>query len=122
MLQVLVVALGGAVGSVVRFSLGRALAGPTTSFPWTTLLINILGCGLLGLFFGFIQTRAFSTTLQAFVSVGLLGGFTTFSLFGYETMTLWQAGRAAAAFGYVAAAVAAGLLAVWSGHRLGALA
>ena len=121
MTHVLVVAAGGAVGSVLRYTLGRVFAGSADSFPWGTLLINVIGCGLLGLFLGIIQGRTPSQSLQAFVSVGLLGGFTTFSLFGYETMLLWQAGRVAPAIGYVVAAIIAGLGAVWSGYRLGIL-
>jgi len=121
MTHVLVVAAGGAVGSVLRYTLGRVFAGSADSFPWGTLLINAIGCGLLGLFFGMIQSRPPSQSLQTFISVGLLGGFTTFSLFGYETMSLWQSGRVASAVGYIGAAIAAGLGAVWSGYRLGIL-
>jgi len=120
MTHVIVVAVGGAVGSVARFVIGRAMIGAASSFPWGTLLINAVGCGLLGLLIGLSEARfAVSPEVKAFVSIGLLGGFTTFSLFGLETVSMWQTGRSAAAAGYVVLSVAVALLAVWGGHRLG---
>ena len=120
MTHVIVVAIGGAVGSVVRYVIGRAVIGAASSFPWNTLLVNAVGCGLLGLFIGLSEARfAVSSGLRAFVSIGLLGGFTTFSLFGHETLSMWQAGRAGVAAGYVLLSVALGLVAVWGGHRFG---
>ena len=119
MTLVIFVALGGALGSVARYVIGHAMVGAASSFPWGTLVINAVGCGLLGLFIGLSEARlAVSPEVKAFISIGLLGGFTTFSLFGYETLSLWQAGRSGAAAAYIALAIVAGLLAVWGGHRL----
>ncbi len=85
------VAAGGALGSLLRFGIGRALPAAAGTIPWATLGINVLGSLALGALAGnaLAQPEA-SPTLRAFVGVGLLGGFTTFSAFSLETITLAQ--------------------------------
>ncbi len=100
------VALGGALGSMARFALGNAmvlLTGPT--FPWGTLLINILGSFVIS-FFGMLTGSADRFVLpyeaRLFVTVGLCGGFTTFSSFSLQSVDLIRAGHPARAGLYAA--------------------
>ena len=100
------VAAGGALGATGRYLLGRALAGQGGSFfhlPTGTLTANALGCFAAGLLMGWVSTRAAPSELMlAFLMTGILGGFTTFSAFSFETLRLAQGGfMAAAAFNVV---------------------
>ncbi len=118
MLIVVFVGAGGLAGSVIRYLVGRwiftAAGGPW--FPYGTLAVNVTGCLLIGLLAGFADTRQLlSPETRAFLLVGLLGGFTTFSAFGLETVTLMRQGEVAAGLGNVALQVALGLAAVWVG-------
>ena len=90
------VALGGGLGSVARFWLGGAVARLTgVDFPWGTILINVVGSLLIGLFAG-LTTRQ-GEDLRAFLMAGLCGGFTTFSAFSLQNVELLSDGRIAAA-------------------------
>jgi len=126
------VMLGSALGGLARYWLGvgvAALTGP--SFPWGTLLINVIGSFVIGLFAAALGERGLFSgalgqgqfldivDLRAFVMVGLCGGFTTFSSFSLQSLELLQAGRAGPALGYMAGSVLACLLAVWGGWVLG---
>lgn len=118
MTQILAVAAGGAVGSVLRYLISR-ISGLSV-FPWSMLLVNAVGSFLLGLFIAVAGTRvAISEESRAFVAIGLLGGFTTFSTFSQQTIALWQAERFVFAGLNVALNVALGLFAAWLGWRLG---
>ncbi len=119
-MHVLAVAVGGAVGSVLRYLVSLAIDSQLGDFPWSTLLVNSVGSFVLGLFMTVAGPRvAISEPSRAFVSIGLLGGFTTFSTFSHRTMSLWQAERFALAGSSVLLNVSAGLLAAWLGWRLG---
>jgi CrcB protein len=119
------VGVGGFLGSVLRYGVGgwvgRMKAGWT--FPIETLVINVSGCVVLGVLAGLAESRGvFSGTTRAFLFIGLLGGFTTFSTFGYETFQLlrdaqWQ--RAVLSTGLQ---VVLGVGGVWAGHSLARLA
>ena len=116
--KVLLVGLGGFVGTVARYALGgwiaRTKAGGT--FPFGTLAVNVLGCLAIGLLAGLAETRGvLSDTTRTVLFVGLLGGFTTFSAFGYETVALLRAGQTAAAAWSVGLQLVLGLGAVWVG-------
>jgi fluoride exporter len=93
-IQVLAVALGGAIGSTLRYltTLGTSrLAG--TGFPAGTLLVNVLGCLLAGLLFGLAEDRStFSPVVRLLLLTGFLGGYTTFSTFAVETVSLFRDG------------------------------
>jgi len=105
----LYVALGGALGTLARFWLANWMAVVTgAEFPWGTLLINILGSFVIS-FFGFLTGTAarFAVPYDArvFVTVGICGGFTTFSSFSLQTVDLLRVGQPARALLYVAASV-----------------
>lgn len=119
------VALGGAVGSVARYAVGAGVARLTTSsFPFGTLTVNALGCFAIGLLVpAFIpqQPTVASGHLNAklFLITGVLGGFTTFSAFGLETYTLYRGGHAGLAAMNAVGSVLLGLGAVALGVKLG---
>ena len=112
------VAIGSALGGVARYWLTGFVAillGP--QFPWGTILINIIGSFVIG-FFGTVTAHRWpvSFELRAFVMVGLCGGFTTFSAFSLQTLTLMQNGEWFNAASNVALSVVLCMLAVWLGH------
>jgi CrcB protein len=115
------VALGGAIGSVLRYQLGRGMthwlgAQAVTAFPWATLAVNLLGSFAMGLLAGFLARHGQGgEQWRLLVGVGLLGGFTTFSAFSLELMVLVERGQAAQAFIYAAVSVLAGLSALYLG-------
>jgi len=111
MRELLLAGAGGFLGAAARYGLGMALKPWTSSFPWHTLTINILGCFLIGLLTPLVGPQRPSWFI--FVIPGILGGFTTFSAFGYETLKLAEAGRGVLAGVYVVASVGLGLAAVW---------
>lgn len=115
----LTVAVGGAVGSVLRYQIGRAvtsLAGPANAFPWGTLAVNIAGSLAMGVLVGWLARDSFNPQsaepLHLLIGVGLLGGFTTFSAFSSELVTMLHRGQALLAFGYSAASLIAGMAAI----------
>jgi fluoride exporter len=115
--QVLLVALGGAVGSVLRFGVGlAALRVFGVGLPWGTLIVNVAG----GLAMGVLVARSESESLRLLLGVGLLGGFTTFSAFSLETVRLAEANPGAAAL-YVLASLVLSVGACWLGMVLGRL-
>ncbi len=111
------VALGGAVGSVLRYVVGVAVQGRTgLDFPVGTLLVNISGCLLLGFLIHYsLATPAVSPEVRALLTTGLCGGYTTFSTFSYETVTLIQDGDWRRATLYVGLSVVGSLLGVMLG-------
>ncbi|HMZ92191.1 MAG TPA: fluoride efflux transporter CrcB [Pseudomonadales bacterium] len=110
----LAVAVGGALGSMARFAVGTwVAAGLGSRFPYGTLLVNLLGCLLMGLLVVLIDERwAVPPQWRAFALVGLLGGFTTFSSFSLEAYTLLRTQQWLAALLYVAGSLLLGLLAL----------
>ncbi len=110
------VGLGGGVGSMLRYAVnllvGRSL------FPWATLAVNMVGSFLLG----FLATWAMSrwpTTVTTALSVGLLGGFTTFSALAWEGVSMLRTGRAGVAFSYLLVSVVGGLASAMAGMGAG---
>jgi CrcB protein len=107
----LLIALGGAAGSVLRFLLGGAVQSAGRSgFPFGTLAVNVIGCIAAGLIFRAIGGHPQQSELRAALIVGFCGGFTTFSTFTVETVTLVQGGDYAKAALYVLLSVTAGLI------------
>lgn len=117
MLRTGLVGLAGALGAMTRYGIGVAVG--VRSFPWATLGVNVAGSLLLGWVLGGPGAGRWGTTLTTVVAVGFLGAFTTFSTFSYETTTLLRDGRPGTAAAYVAASLAATLLASACGYAVG---
>ena len=115
------VAVGGAIGSVLRYQSGRwmtAWLGPQamTMFPWATLAVNAVGSLLMGLLAGWLARHGSGgDPFRLLLGVGLLGGFTTFSAFSLEMMLLIERGQPFQALTYVLVSVLAGLTALYIG-------
>ena len=119
--QMFIVALGGAMGSVARYKLGGFALHHTQSwdFPVSTFSVNVIGCFVIGLLAALVEHHdLFSPSVRLLLFTGLLGGFTTFSAFGYESVFLLRRGLLSAATGYVLLSVACGLGAVLAGIKL----
>jgi CrcB protein len=115
---ILLVAFGGAVGSVARYKLSGWVLHHTLDwrFPAGTFAVNVIGCLLAGLLAGFAEKHdLFSPQARLLLFTGLLGGFTTFSAFGMETMHLLRRGELLVAGSNVVLSVVAGLVALWLG-------
>lgn len=119
------IGLGSALGGMTRYlcyGLAQQWFGPT--FPWGTLLVNVAGCGFIGVFATLTAPdgRLLMGTLpRQFVMVGICGGFTTFSSFSLETLNLVRDGEWSLAAGNIAASLLCCLGAVWGGHMLAAV-
>ena len=120
----LLVALGGAIGSVSRFKLSGYILHHTIDwrFPAGTFAVNVLGCLVAGLLAGLAEKYDYlSPDARIFIFTGILGGFTTFSAFGLEKMFLIKRGELMVASANVILSVIAGLIALWIGFGLSAL-
>jgi CrcB protein len=116
MKSLLLVALGGGLGSMARYSLSAWVLHHTIAwkFPLGTFVVNVLGCFIAGLLAGLAERyEFFPAEARLLIFTGLLGGFTTFSAFGLETIFLFRRGEVLVAGTYVAASVLIGLLAFW---------
>jgi CrcB protein len=116
------IALGGAMGAAARHAVNIALhVRYGSTFPWATFTANAVGCLAIGLLAGAVAAERIQIGElgRAFLFVGLLGGFTTFSSFGLDTLTLVKGGAVLSALLNVAANVLVSLAAVWVGYALG---
>jgi CrcB protein len=112
---VALVGIGGVIGVLARYGLGRATAG-TDALIWSTAGINIVGSFLLGLL---VAGSWFSNDARGALGVGLLGGFTTFSTFSVQFVLEAEGGRAGVGIAYVLVSVLGGIAAAWAGYLLG---
>jgi CrcB protein len=115
----MVIFVGAGIGGVARYAVGgwmQAAAGP--GFPWGTLVINVSGSLLLMFVYNFLEGTAAPAEWRAFLGIGILGGYTTFSTFSYETVRLLQDGEWKRAAAYVIASVILSLAAAVLGFRL----
>ena len=122
MTQALFVGIGGFIGAVLRHGVNVATTAwlVRSQFPVGTLLVNVLGCFLIGLLAHVSEIRGpFTPEIRAFIMVGMLGGFTTFSAFGNETFALWRDGAPWPAAANVVAHIILGLGAVGMGRLVG---
>lgn len=122
--QLLWVGLGGFLGSVGRFVISGFLnrLSPALAFPIGTLAVNLLGCFLIGLLHGWAESRnILGTDTRIFLFIGVLGGFTTYSTFGFESLALLKDGAMLKASANIIIHVFVGLAAVWLGDTLGRL-
>lgn len=114
-----VIALGGAVGAAARHALELAVPSAPGEVPWPTLLVNVVGCLLIGLLMAHVEAGRGHPLLRPFLGAGVLGGFTTFSTYAVDVLGLAATGRGAAAVGYLLGTVLAALVAVLAGLAAG---
>lgn len=116
--EILAVILGGAIGSLLRFLLSRFINELLPkNFPWGIWAVNITGCLVMGIVAAlFMHKYVHSTFLRTFVMVGILGGFTTFSSFSLDSLTLFNQGQVITAYLYILSSVILCLLAVFAGY------
>ncbi len=121
MFDLLIIGVGGFCGAILRYltsTFTQHLAGDT-AFPFGTLTVNTVGCLIIGLLAGLAETRQiFSPEARMFVFIGILGGFTTFSTFGYESFYMIQENQYTLALTNIGLNVVCGLAAVWGGLML----
>ena len=118
---IILVALGGAVGSVCRYKLSSFVLHQTINwrFPLGTFLVNVIGCLIIGVLSGLIlKFEMFSSQSRLLLITGVMGGFTTFSAFGLETFYLIREKEFLVAGSYVFGSVVIGLVALWIGFAL----
>lgn len=121
MQNLLIVGLGGFLGSIARYLLNNFILNLTAQsrFPFGTFAVNVLGCLLIGLLAGVAERRlAFSPEVRLLLFTGLLGGFTTFSAFGLETIDMVRRSGFGLAALYAGGSVTLGISAVWLGLTL----
>jgi CrcB protein len=124
MLKIFLVGGGGFIGAIIRYAVGgwvhNTLDNPW--FPYGTLVVNALGCILIGVLSGLAEARSvFSPEARVFLFIGVLGGFTTFSSFAYETFSLSRDSEYLAASINVFGQLFLGLMGVWLGNSLARL-
>jgi CrcB protein len=121
MKDLFLIALGGALGTLGRFKLSSALSGLVicSSIPLSIVIVNACGCFAAGALLSVAERFNFlSSEARAFLFVGVLGGFTTFSAFGIEALTLLRTASVLAMLSYVGLSVVGGLAAVWLGFAI----
>lgn len=119
MQMILAIAAGGAAGSVLRHLAGKgAMALFGAGFPYGTLFVNVAGSMLMGVFVGLLAQTQTSQELRAFLTVGLLGGFTTFSTFSLDVISLYERGQTGTAALYIALSLILSLSGIFAGLLL----
>lgn len=115
--NLLLVGLGGGIGSILRYVATLLISSKT--FPYATLLVNIIGSFLIGLVLAIsIKDENFTTNWKLFLATGICGGFTTFSAFSIENMQLLQNERTGMAFFYITLSIVLGIAATFGGYQL----
>ncbi len=115
--NLLLVGLGGGIGSMLRYAAGLLLSSKI--FPYSTLLVNIIGSFIIGIIFALsIKEQSIANNWKLFLATGVCGGFTTFSAFSLENMGLLQSGKYAMAFTYVALSIVLGIGATFLGYLI----
>ncbi len=114
------VGVGGAVGSILRYAVAQGFQNrlPDASFPWGTLVVNLVGCFCIGVFGGIVAKQPVSPELRLTIVTGLLGGFTTFSAFGLESLELMTT-KPILSLLYIAASTCCGIFLAGCGWGLG---
>jgi fluoride exporter len=116
----LATAIGGVLGALARYELGRGLAHTATQIPWSTVVINVSGCLAIGALMSVLLSAATPPRLaRPFLGVGVLGGYTTFSSFATDAVGLSVHHRAALAAAYLGATIVACAAAVWIANAVG---
>lgn len=120
MVNLLYVGAGSCIGGMARYLVGRLLPITSSGFPWGTLIVNLLGCFILGVIFGFLNKNVcLSDGIKLFLTVGFCGGFTTYSTFMYENFCLIADGRLLQLLVYMSLSIIVGLILTIVGYSLG---
>jgi len=118
--QVLLVFLGGGLGTICRYGIGKWLTtSAETDFPFGTFIANILACLLLGYFISILSKNEIHPGWSLLLATGFCGGFSTFSTFALEKYNLFASGHHILALSYIGASMIAGLIAIFIGIKLG---
>lgn len=120
-LKILAVGCGSFTGGILRYIVSLICQNSGKGFPWSTLIVNLVGCFLIGLLSGLLTRTSQSQYLSLFLTVGLCGGFTTFSTFSKECLNMLQTGDFLHLILYSTISLLAGVLLVFIGFRLSAL-
>jgi len=121
LINIVFAAIGGALGSALRYLLGGWVQAASRSldFPYGTLTVNLIGCFVIGILAELAETRGvFTSEARVFIFIGILGGFTTFSSFGNDTLNLFRDGETVNALINIGANVVLGLALVWLGRTV----
>lgn len=119
MKELLYIFLGGGAGSVIRYLTQMAVDEKTASFPWGTFIVNTAGSLLIGLFYSLSERFHLSFEVRLFLTVGFCGGFTTFSTFSHDMLSLLKGGFYGTFASYLFLSIALGIGAVLAGIVLG---
>ena len=110
---------GSFIGGAARYIISVAMKAKSKGFPWGTLIVNLVGCLVIGLLWGFFSKNSSESSSWAlFMIVGICGGFTTFSTFSKEALMMLQAGNFISLLAYVTISVIAGIALVAAGYYL----
>jgi CrcB protein len=113
------ISAGGVLGALARDGVATALPHPASGFAWSTFLINVTGCLLIGALMVFVtEVAPHRRLVRPFLGVGVLGGYTTFSTYVVDIHRAAAAGAAGTALVYLAATLISAVLAVWVGHAV----
>lgn len=119
MIHALLVMLGGGIGALARYGISLLLSAKYTGvFPIATLSVNLTGCLAIGIIASVGEKLGINETAKLLLITGLLGGFTTFSSFGLETLSLWKAGHTYTAMLYVLISNVGGIMLAFAGYKL----
>ncbi|MHB0935331.1 MAG: fluoride efflux transporter CrcB [Armatimonadota bacterium] len=117
-LPILLIALGGALGALARYGLGGLVQGNRGHFPYGTLVVNILGCLVMGVLMGLVSANIAKPEHRTFLGIGFLGAFTTFSTFSFEALNLFQNHDTAGGLLYIGLTMIGCLAAVTVGYLI----
>ena len=117
MKQLLIVFIGGGLGTIMRFLIGKLIPYSGKGFPWNTFCANLLGCLLIGLLTGYFMRNSSEnqSSLILFATIGFCGGFTTFSSFANENLSFIRSGDYAILLSYSLLSISTGILMVYLG-------
>ncbi|WP_298760384.1 fluoride efflux transporter CrcB [uncultured Psychroserpens sp.] len=117
MKQLLLVFLGGGIGSAIRFLIGKQFTFDSFHFPWATFIVNLIGSFIIGIVFGYMLVKGkIANDLFVFLVAGFCGGFTTYSAFAHESISLLKAGQTQLFLTYVLSSIFIGFFCVWLGY------